>query len=298
MAMSLTILYRGAISSCNYECSYCPFAKPDDRFEEFAQDQADLERFVRWVESQPGLALSVFFTPRGEALIHDWYQQAIGRLSHLPHVRKVAIQTNLSGRLSWLDNCRLERIGLWCSYHPSQVSRPTFVEQCRRLSNLGVRYSVGVVGIKEHLDEIEHLRGELDRSVYLWINAYKRRAGYYRPEEIHRLVRVDPLFPFSMHAHISLGQPCHCGKTVISVDGDGLIRRCHFIPEPIGNLYEDHLAKFLSKRGCTNPTCGCHIGYVHLQSLHLADVFGEGILERIPRDYDSLRNVDPYTCQT
>ena len=35
-------------------------------------------------------------------------------------------------------------------------------------------------------------------------------------------------------------------------------------------------------RLCTNGTCNCHIGYVHLDYLELDKVFGERILERIP----------------
>lgn len=38
----------------------------------------------------------------------------------------------------------------------------------------------------------------------------------------------------------------------------------------------------LHPRPCTNQTCGCHIGYVHMDDLKLYDRFGEGVLERIP----------------
>lgn len=38
----------------------------------------------------------------------------------------------------------------------------------------------------------------------------------------------------------------------------------------------------LFDRTCTNQTCHCHIGYVHLEYLELDKVFGSGILERIP----------------
>jgi hypothetical protein len=69
---------------------------------------------------------------------------------------------------------------------------------------------------------------------------------------------------------------------VISVDGDGIMRRCHFIKEPIGCLYDADFAKALSPRTCTNATCGCHIGYVHLEELGLDRVYGDGLLERIP----------------
>jgi hypothetical protein len=90
----------------------------------------------------------------------------------------------------------------------------------------------------------------------------------------------------------SLGKFCRAGSSVISVDGDGTMRRCHFIKEPIGNIYDRNFAEALCDRPCSNATCHCHIGYVHLDYLHLDRLFGDGILERIPQGqfsvFDSL----------
>ena len=62
------ILYRGPLSSCNYACGYCPFAKRRDTRAALARDAADLARFVDWVRGQRR-ALRVLFTPWGEALV-------------------------------------------------------------------------------------------------------------------------------------------------------------------------------------------------------------------------------------
>src|SRR4051794_19493451 len=147
--MNLQILYRGPLSSCNYGCPYCPFAKRDETYAQLEGDRAALARFVEWITAQHEVELSVLFTPWGEALIRRWYQQAIIDLTALPHVRKVAIQTNLSCRLDWVDECDREKLGLWCTYHPGETPRERFLAQCRTLDAMKVRYSVGVVGIKE-----------------------------------------------------------------------------------------------------------------------------------------------------
>jgi hypothetical protein len=70
---------------------------------------------------------------------------------------------------------------------------------------------------------------------------------------------------------------------VLSVDGDGVARSCHFIRAPLGNLYDTNFEAMLAPRACTAATCGCHIGYVHLEYLGLQQVFGRGILERVPQ---------------
>jgi hypothetical protein len=50
----------------------------------------------------------------------------------------------------------------------------------------------------------------------------------------------------------------------------------------IGNLYDGSFDAALAERPCPNATCGCHIGYVHLDALALSETYGRGVLERIP----------------
>ncbi len=281
MAIALSILYRGPLASCNYDCHYCPFAKRRDSPQQLALDRQQLERFVYWVQQRDAVT-NVLFTPWGEALIRSWYRDAMTTLSRLPHVERVAIQTNLSCSLDWLAACDLDTLGLWCTYHPDEVDRQRFVGRCEQLSERGVRYSVGVVGLKEHFDEIEMPRKELPSNVYLWINASKRDADYYTAGDVDRLASIDPLFELNNRRHQSLGHACHAGESVISVDGDGRAKRCHFIEAPIGNIYDPEFESALHAQPCTAKTCGCHIGYVHLQPLDLYSVFGSGVLDRIP----------------
>lgn len=280
--MKLSILYRGPLSSCNYGCEYCPFAKVRETAAQHQADEMALNQFVTWMANRTSDRLSVLFTPWGEALIHKRYQSALIQLSHQSHIEKVAIQTNLSCSLQWIKQCEVTRLGLWATFHPSEVSRARFVEKCWELEKHRVRFSVGVVGLKEHFDEIELLRQELPASVYLWVNAYKRMASYYTTQEIQHLSLIDPLFSINNRYHPSLGRTCRTGRSVISVDGNGTIRRCHFVAEPLGNLYSADFEMVLKERLCPNETCGCHIGYVHLDNLQLYEVFGEGVLERIP----------------
>jgi MoaA/NifB/PqqE/SkfB family radical SAM enzyme len=285
VSLSLSILYRGPLSSCNYACAYCPFAKRHEGAAELAADRQALERFVNWVADHPAYQLAVLFTPWGEALIRRHYREALVRLTNLAHVTRAAIQTNLSCPLDWVADCDRERLALWATFHPSEVRRDRFVRRCRELDRRDVRYSVGVVGLKEHATEIEALRRELPPHVYVWVNAYKDRPGYYDAADLSRFEAIDPLFPFNTRHHLSLGRPCRTGRSVVSVDGEGTVRRCHFVRTPLGNLYKDALETMLADRPCPNATCGCHIGYVYLEDLGLDRVFGCGVLERIPEGW-------------
>ncbi|MER7206303.1 STM4011 family radical SAM protein [Streptosporangium sp. NPDC000239] len=275
----LTILYRGPLSSCDYDCPYCPFAKRRDSPERLRQDRAALERFTAWT-AECGHPVSVLFTPWGEGLVRSWYRRAMVELSRLPHVRRVAIQTNLSSRTGWLAEADLDTLALWATYHPDQVTHERFLGRCRELHGLGVRFSVGVVGLPEHLEAARRLRADLPPEAYLWVNAAE--GHLYTDEEAAGWAALDPLFHHSRTPHRSAGLPCRTGESVISVAGDGTVRRCHFVPEVLGNLYDGSFRAALRPRGCPLAMCDCHIGYVHLEPTGLYDVFAGGVLERIP----------------
>ncbi|MDR7274928.1 STM4011 family radical SAM protein [Catenuloplanes atrovinosus] len=275
----LYVLYRGPLASCNYDCPYCPFAKRVDPPATLRADRAALLRFADWAEATTDRRLSILFTPWGEGLTRRWYRETITRLSHLPHVDRVAIQTNLAARTGWLAAADRSTAALWTTYHPGQVTRARFLGRCRELDALGVRYSVGIVGLPEHLAEARELRALLPPRVYLWVNAADGH-GYTADEEA-AWTALDPRFGDSVRPHVSRGLPCHAGETAISVLGDGTVRRCHFVPSVIGNLYDGSWRAALKPRACPNAACDCHIGYVHLKPLGLREVYRDGLMERV-----------------
>lgn len=278
------LLYRGPLSSCNYGCTYCPFAKTTNTAAELRDDEKKLNRFVDWVASQEDRQIGILFTPWGEAAIHRYYQRAITRLSHLSNVYRVAIQTNLSGKLDWLRDSDLETSALWTTFHPTQTTLDDFLKRCSKLDEIGARYSVGVVGFTEQLNLFQELKERLKPEVYLWANAYKDQANYYQENDIMAFESLDPNFRINTIRHPSRGLPCNAGHSSFSINGDGDVQRCHFIKERIGNIYENdfrsHIAS--SPAPCSNETCGCHIGYIHMPSLKQDRLYGDGLMERIP----------------
>ncbi|MEH2264465.1 STM4011 family radical SAM protein [Nostoc sp.] len=283
--MHLTILYRGSLISCNYGCEYCPFAKRQQTAAELAIDKQSLERFVNFISQHPQHQFSILFTPWGEALIHSYYQQALIKLTQLPNVNKAAIQTNLSCNLDWVEECNKDKLALWATFHSEWVSRDRFLQKCLNLDKQNVKFSVGVVGFPKFQAEIAALRQELPHHVYLWINAVKAELPNLSLENREFFQSIDPLYELNTQHYPSIGHSCRAGKSAISVDGDGTMHRCHFIKEPIGNIYDSDWEAALLNQPCSNQTCHCHIGYVHLEYLKMNQVFGYGILERIPDNW-------------
>lgn len=284
---TLHLLYRGPLSSCNYACSYCPFAKHRSSREELEEDRSALYRFEAWIGTEVSdQRVAILFTPWGEALTRPWYREVIRRLSHAPNVVKVAVQTNLSASLDWLEGVDPRHLGLWTTFHPGQVSIDRFLARCERLIKLQVRFSVGVVGLQEHLPLAEELRTKLPPFIYVWVNAYKDGGPtYYSEELVERFSQLDPLFELNRTTHRSFGRRCHTGTRAFSVDGRGDVRRCHFVPRVRGNIYRDPIDAWAEDSPCSAASCGCHIGYVHLEHLQQYRVYGDGLAERIPEDY-------------
>jgi hypothetical protein len=278
--MRLDILYRGPLASCNYGCEYCPFAKRKDTREQLATDRAQWDRFVDRIEELTDVQTGILVTPWGEALIRRWYQEGMVHLSHLPHVTRIAAQTNLSCELGWIADANPERIALWCTYHPEWTTLDEFLAQTAKLDAAGVQYSVGVVGQREYAEAARTLRAALPDSTYLWVNAVK--ALEYTDAEVAAWTALDPLFRINVQRWPSFGAACGAGERAITVDGEGTMRRCHFIKDPIGNFYDEDWRAALVPRPCTQTDCHCHIGYVHLDYLELHKVFATGLLERVP----------------
>lgn len=265
MEVSCTLLYRGPLSGCNFHCPYCPFARVTDSPQVLREDREALARFHSWLSARSE-QLALFFIPRGEALLHSWYRESIAALSHLPHIHKVAMQTNLSRHPEWVAQCHPARIGLWCSYHPSQIARSTFLRHCAYLHARGISHSVGMVGMREHFPEIAAMRAELPADTYLWINAFKRDPHYYAADDIAMLTAIDPLFPLNLRPHASRNEVCRCGSTVWYIEGTGAIQRCPFVPGSIGNIYAQPVSLVMPGDACPNEACRCHIGYAHLDA--------------------------------
>ena len=274
----LGVLWRGPLDSCNYACTYCPFAKRAVDRRVLDADRAALTRFVAWVE-QAAFELEILFTPYGEALIWPWYRAALTHLSHLPNVRRVAIQTNGSAPWEWARDARLDTLALWISWHPTEISAEAFLERVHALRAAGLRVSIGAVAVPAHLAAIEALHAALP-DVPMWINAQKPGVRY---DDAARWTAIDPDFPLDVRPHRSRGQACVTGESVISVDGDGTVRRCHFVDEVLGNLYSDDLPTLLRPRVCPRARCDCYIGYAHLPALGMRERYGDDLLARIRR---------------
>ena len=286
MEKTWNILYRASLLSCNYACVYCPFAKTKNTSDELLKDAQQLKDFKQWVKVQ-NKRIGMLFTPWGEALIHKYYQDGLIELSHMPNVYRIAIQTNLSCNLDWMNGVNKDSFALWTTFHPSQTSLDQFVAKCERLQEMNIRFSVGTVGIKEDIEVIGELRSRLSQSIYLWVNAYKREDNYYTESEISSIQAIDPYFHWNNQWHPSLDKPCRAGHTSFAVDGDGNMTSCHFIKEKIGNIYQENFEQALKPRTCVNDTCKCHIGYVHLDELKQDLIYGDGILERIPLEFST-----------
>jgi len=280
--MNLSVLYRGPLSSCNYACGYCPFSKRKETRSQLERDRAALTRFTDWLAGQTGHRWRILFTPWGEALVRSWYRKAVAALSHLPHVDSVAVQTNLSCGLKWVAACRTDRLSLWATYHPTETLADAFLRKVEAICELGASICVGVVGVPEFLDDISSLRRRLPRGVYLWINAQQPRRRPYTEEEIDRFQSLDPQFLLTLRRQPSFGLSCRTGQHSFTVNGDGDMRRCHFVDSIIGNCYELGWEQALQQRTCPNRFCDCFLGKAQFLIDTLTPFFGSTVLERLP----------------
>ena len=286
--MSLLVLFRTRLEWCNYTCHYCPWNATLNRVpaDAFAQDRARLDRIVARVAELPR-PVEFFITPKAEYLVLPYWRDAVARLLALPHVERVTVQTNLSFDLaSWLPAIDASKLALWTTYHPTEVDGPglqTLHAKWRLLREQRVPFSVGIVGTRANLAEMERLRRELPADVYLWVNAYKREANYYTSEELQRIRGVDRLFDLNNQHFPSRGRPCSAGQRAVYLDDEGDLRRCFFVGDVLGNLFTGGWRTLDEPAACPVETCHCYVGHMHIVELGFRGIYGKNLAARIPQ---------------
>lgn len=277
------VQYRGSLKSCNYGCSYCPFAKKTSAEPELLQDREQLKRFTDSLAGGKRRAAAVQIVPYGEALIHPWYWEAFGVLSRLEAIQAAGAQTNLSFPVLeclrvFDDNGGMrEKLRLWCTFHPEMVSARQFASQCTVLTEQGISYCVGAVGIPENLNRIRELKRLLPSGVYLWINRMDGMKRKYTEEEREVFLSLDPWFDQEIRWKQS--DPSLC-RNRLFVEADGSMRLCNIGPELLDNWYEEE--KRTEEVPCGRKRCSCYLAYGGRQDQIQAMSFGRFPLFRIP----------------
>lgn len=278
------IYYRGFLKSCNYSCSYCPFAKRPVNQKELEKDEIALDRFISWVKVQKN-SLSIMFVPYGEALQHSYYIKAFASLSKMANVRAISCQTNLSlnpekfiAQLSE-ENADLDKINLWATFHDEMVSTERFAEKVHYLSR-HINLCVGVVGTPQIINRLTELKNSLPKSVYLWVNAMEGLNRKYTEEELRIIKPVDPLFQHELDNPKAEINNCYAGQESIFVTAEGDTFACNRSKINLGNIYAEEK---LNKPSCKIRSCDCFLAYTHRKDMKNLSLFGNGRFIRTPK---------------
>ena len=307
------ILYRGSLKSCNYHCSYCPFSKHRGTEGEYGKDRRQWERFAESLAERAERGLgpgALMIVPYGEALIHSWYWEGLGRLSALDGMEALGAQTNLSFPVErFLDVYRKaggkkEKLRLWATFHPEMTEAESFAETCKHLLEKGVSLCAGAVGVPGNLPEIRRLREMLPEDIYLWINKMDGLRRPYTREEREAFEEIDPFFKRELVP--VKAEPDRC-RGRIFVEGDGKVHSCNISPVRKENWYDWFLRQegcsgneamsstdetmgsgneavcFPGEPVCSRKLCSCYLAYGGRSDVTSRLLFGEYPLFRIPR---------------
>jgi MoaA/NifB/PqqE/SkfB family radical SAM enzyme len=288
--MTILVLFRSRLEWCNYTCHYCPWNANLTRVESsaFRDDAHRVHRVLDRVAELPR-RVEFFITPKAEYLVLPYWREAVARLLAMPQVERVTVQTNLSFDLeAFLDTVNPEKLALWTTCHPTEISAEEQVrlhDHWQLLQARRIPFSIGIVGTRENLPFARQLRERLDRHIYLWINAYKHEPDYYTCEELEGIRTIDPLFDLNNQHYASLGQPCTAGQRAVYLDDKGDLRRCFFVDMVLGNLFRDGWITLDAPQSCPRTTCHCYVGHMHIVELDFRRRYGPYLAARIPVEY-------------
>jgi len=312
-----TILYRGNLKSCNYSCSYCPFAKHKALSAELERDRRNFFRFCQSIveRAQPFSIGAVFITPYGEASIHRWYWEGLSRLAELPEIDRVGMQTNLSfpveeclrifdsfeGELPDTElfernfsrkklpqgdfpEKKREKLCIWATFHPEMTTVDEFVSRCHSLIQKNVMVCAGAVGVPQNIQILRELREKLSPAVYLWINKMDGLKRNYSPQEIEAFVQADPFFKQELRNPGADAQMC---ADRCFVEADGKMHTCNISGTRDINWYEGSEEEIFEPV-CRRKRCSCYLAYGGRTDFALKSFFGEYPVYRIPRKFKAV----------
>lgn len=280
------VLYRGSLKSCNYHCSYCPFSKHKSSEKELCKDREHWERFCDSIQKRaPVLKIrALMVTPYGEALIHPWYWEGLGRVAGMEMIEAVGAQTNLSFplerslKLYEEAGGKREKLRLWATFHPEMIQAETFAKACENVKKAGVLISAGSVGVPENLTVIQTLKDSLPEQVYLWINKMDGLKRPYTKEEIQAFQAIDPFFAQELKMVRADNSQC---QERIFVEGDGKVRGCNISSVWKDNWYEEWEGVFNEPPKCARKVCSCYLAYGGRKDFGNREVFGDYPLFRV-----------------
>lgn len=310
-----TVLYRGSLKSCNYRCSYCPFSKHRGSEREYERDRRQWFRFVdslledrgeaergrereggcgqesrreREREGQPRSVGALMVVPYGEALIHGWYWQGLGRLAAKDEMDCVGAQTNLSFPVEQsLEEYRnaggqMGKLRLWATFHPEMTDVKTFAERCRELQDTGTLICAGAVGVPGNMEVIWRLRQLLPDGIYLWVNKMDGLGRCYTEEEIRGFRQADPLFDRELVPVEADSRKC-AGR--LFVEADGRVRACNISGDLGINWYDrDRREAVPGPPVCVRKRCSCYLAYGGRKDVMNRVLFGPYPVFRIPQN--------------
>ncbi len=283
------LCYRGSLKSCNYSCSYCPFSKKKTTVKELKQDQEALFRFVKSIEERYHHVQAVQIVPYGEALIHDYYWEALARLSSVSNIQAIGAQTNASFSVDrklevfYISGGERSKLRLWLSFHPSMISLEKFLKQCELLEKSHISYCVGAVGMMENLPLIQQLRSQLPEHIYMWINKpdISKYNTSYKPtmEEVEAFLKVDPYYTLECRHYPAREEFC---AEYAFVEADGSVKLCNISQTVLGNWYQDSKETDDMEKHCNKKECNCYLAYCRRKDDERLQDFGLFPMFRIP----------------
>lgn len=154
----------------------------------------------------------------------------------------------------------MEKLRLWCSFHPSQVSKEVFRNQVLAIKDAGIVCSVGAVASVTDYDTLQWLRTHLPPDIYFWLNANERDKKPTSDEINAQFQLLDPLYNLETSLWPANVEFCLGGKKSVFMNADGDLFACNISKIKIGNLYQQQC----SSPACMARQCHCYLAY-HLR---------------------------------
>lgn len=131
---SLDVWYVAPLRRCNFKCSYCVCHQPKILDSNEWHRQGDLENHLavmKWISQLP-YKVRLRLSTAGEPFVSKDFLNSVANLTHAENLELVEILTNGSYTKDqfekFVSSSRPDKLSLWMTYHPQEISPEKFLE--------------------------------------------------------------------------------------------------------------------------------------------------------------------------
>ena len=289
----LDVWYVAPLRRCNFKCSYCVCNQPKILDSNEWHREGDLKNHLavmKWISRLP-YKIRLRLSTAGEPFVSKDFLNSVANLSHAENLEFIEILTNGSYTKDqfekFISSSRPDKLSLWMTYHPQEISLEKFLESAILAKDLKVPVVVHALLFPDSVESTKimqekcvlngipfHLGLGLNvNNVYQGMGPVPAATDNNIPSDVLAMNVAFPQLVYQV-AEKPMGAMCSAGHDYIYINSRAEVFQCNTysaklpvfkMGTPVDLNFKLSLRKEKYSQCLSKHACRCVEDYQHLQ---------------------------------